>query len=326
MAHESTAQRIGIGKAAFGRDLLRQPVAGFQKLASGVDACRFHPRRGRDADFLLEDAGKMAGAETRTLCQAGDGVIFRRIGGNPALYLLQGGAPARFRFAAAAELHLSAGPLEEHHQLRGDFQGDITAKILFDQGKRHIETGGDTSRRAQRTIAHMQCISVHMKRGVGCCERIRHGPVRCHPPAIEKPGSRKKESAAAHRTETPRLKAGGSQPLPLLRGQADVGCMRATGNQHRIADIGLNIRRDAVRQQTYPGRTADRSGFHADHLQLIFRASSLHIGLGEDVHRPGDVEKLDAGHGQQGNGSHVSLHGIGGRILAEYDVSSQLLP
>lgn len=326
MADKGAAQGVGIGKTAFNGNLLRQPVAGFQKLARSIDARCFHPCRGCNAHFLLKNTGEMARTEAGALCEVGDRMILRRMCGNPALYLLQGGASARFCLAPPAELHLSARSFEKHHQLSRDFQCNIPAKVFFDKSERHIETGGDTGSRANRTIAHMQCIGVHMKRGIGCCERICYGPMRRHPPAVEKPGGRKKEGAAANRTKAPCREAGCPQPLLLLRGQADIGRMRATGNQHRITDCGLGIGHDAIRQQAYPGRTADRSGLGAHHLQLIFLTPSLHIRLGKDVHRSGYVQKLDARHGQQGNGSHVSLHGITDRILAEYNVFSQLLP
>ncbi|MNJ05653.1 hypothetical protein D3C73_1671200 [compost metagenome] len=41
-----------------------------------------------------------------------------------------------------AELRLSTGAFEKHHQLPGDFQGHVTTQIGFHHRQRQIDTGG----------------------------------------------------------------------------------------------------------------------------------------------------------------------------------------
>ena len=90
MAHEGTAQRIGIGKAALSRDLLGGFVSLLEKAAGSVDPRLLDPGCRRDADLAAEEPGEMARAEIHPAGEACSAVIVRGIGRDPALHTTPG--------------------------------------------------------------------------------------------------------------------------------------------------------------------------------------------------------------------------------------------
>lgn len=101
-----------------------------------------------------------------------------RIGRDPALQFLKRG-PARWHgLALAAELHLPAGPFEEHHQLARHAFGDLMPEVLLDQCQRQVEPRRHAGRRARRPVADMDRVLVDGDLRKAPREIFGDGPVR----------------------------------------------------------------------------------------------------------------------------------------------------
>lgn len=139
-------------------------------------------------------------------------------------------------------------------------------------------------------------------------------PVRCIAPMCgdgppfeqSRPGQH--ERAIADRTKPPRPRAGIPQPGVERRTEIHERQLRPTGHQQqvislqRFAEMPVSVQGQAVGARHHPA-------LHADHFQpIVILRRQKAIGLGEHIHRPGDVQRLDAGKHHDGDGF---LHGSG---------------
>src|SRR5208337_1403475 len=117
---EGAAQRVGVREPAMCSDLLGRLIAFLQEAACGFDPDAFDPSGRRDAYFCTKQAREMARRDAHSLRQRRHAQVLGRIVRGPALDPLQCGAADKMGLLLAAELHLAARPLEEHHELAGD--------------------------------------------------------------------------------------------------------------------------------------------------------------------------------------------------------------
>ena len=66
--------------------------------------------------------------------------------GDPPLHLAERLPVSQLPGELGAELGLVAGPAQEHHQVPGDVQGRVPAEVVFHQGQREVDPGGDARR------------------------------------------------------------------------------------------------------------------------------------------------------------------------------------
>ena len=66
------------------------------------------------------------------------------MGADPVVERCEPLAPLQVQ--GGAELGLSAGPLQEHHQPPGHREGDVATEVLLDHRQGQIDPGGDAGR------------------------------------------------------------------------------------------------------------------------------------------------------------------------------------
>ena len=111
------------------------------------------------------------------------------------------------------------GAAQEHDQLPGDVEGRVPAHVVFDQGEREVDAGGDARRGGDVPVPDEDRIRLDADPRVPGGERGAVGPVGGHPPPVEQPGLGEQEGTRAHRDQAVRLAAVGAQPA----GQFGVG-------------------------------------------------------------------------------------------------------
>ncbi len=139
--------------------------------------------------------------------------------GDPPLYLAERLPVGQLPGELGAELGLVTRPPQEHHQVPGDVQGRVAAEVVFYQGQREVDPGGDARRGGDVPVPDEDRVLLDLDPRVSRGERAAVGPVGGHPPPVEQPGLGEQESARAHRDQAVRLTAVRAQPA----GQFGVG-------------------------------------------------------------------------------------------------------
>src|ERR1700759_5031959 len=100
-----------------------------------------------------------------------------RVSGDPALHFLKGGPACWHGPSSSAELHLAAGSLEEHNELRSNLHRHVAAEILLDKSQSEVETGGDARCGANPPVADIERIRLDPDPGKRCRESIGDRPM-----------------------------------------------------------------------------------------------------------------------------------------------------
>src|SRR5580704_1123534 len=103
-------------------------------------ASRRHAHLGREGPGELP-RGQAGLAGQRLHRQVRAGMV-----GDPPLYLTERLPVSQLPGELGAELGLVTRPPQEHHQMPGDVQGRVAAEVVFYQGQREVDPGGDARR------------------------------------------------------------------------------------------------------------------------------------------------------------------------------------
>jgi len=148
--------------------------------------------------------------------------------GDPPLHIAQRLAVGQLTGKLGAELGLVSRAAQEHHQVPGDVQGGVPAEVVFHQGEREVDPGGDAGRGGDVAVPDEDRLLLDIDPRVPLGERGAAGPVGGHPPSVEQSGPSEQEGARAHRDQPLRLAAARPQPA----GQFGVGAARSLSAGH----------------------------------------------------------------------------------------------
>ena len=198
-----------------------------------------------------------------------------------------------------AKLRLPARALQEDDEMAGHRQGELAAEILLDQRQRQIDSGGDAGRGPDVAVADEDRVGLQAHGGKASGEFGAAPPVRHGATAIEQAGGRQQKGAAADRRGPPRRLRPRLDPadeFSVLAGRIDAG---AAGDDQRVQ--GHARGGEFAGRETQAGRCRhQRSVGHHDGIVGARTPACENeiVGRGEDLERPGDVEQLDSGEGQ----------------------------
>ena len=136
-----------------------------------------------------------------------------------------------------AELGLAAGTLEEDHQLPRDGQGEIAAKIGFDQRQGQIYTGGDAGGGPELTVLDEDRIRVEPDAWEARRKFLAAPPMGDGAATIEQARAGQQKRATAHRCRAARDGSAGRDPVDqacIVTGAIDAP---ATGNDQCVQGL-----------------------------------------------------------------------------------------
>ena len=201
-----------------GAGRLLDPVRGIFQAAPGrlepdaVDvASRRHAHLGR------EGASELPRGQAGLAGQRFHGQVRGRVIGDPPLDVTQRLPVRQLPGELGAELGLVSRAAQEHHQVPGDIERRVPAEIVFHQGQREVDPGGDPRRGGDVPVPDEDRVRLDAYRRVLRGQRAAVGPVGRHPPPVEQPGLGEQEGARAHRDQAIRPAAVRPQPPGELR-------------------------------------------------------------------------------------------------------------
>ena len=211
-ADEGAAHRLRRAVAAGAGGLL-DPVRGVLQAAPGrlepdpVDvASRRHAHLGR------EGPGELPRGQAGLAGQRLHRQVRGRVVGDPPLHVAQRLPVGQLPGELGAELGLVARAAQEHHQVPGDVERRVPAEVVFHQGQREVDPGGDAGRGGDVPVPDEDRVRIDADLRVLRGQRTAVGPVGRHPPSVEQPGLGEQEGARAHRDQALRLAAVRPQP------------------------------------------------------------------------------------------------------------------
>ncbi len=236
-------------------------------------------------------------------------------------------AGGRDRLQRDAELGLSAGALEVHHQLPGHAQGGALPVVLGDQRQRQVEARGDAGAGPHIALTDEDRVGIHRDGRVVGGELRRGGPVGGGALAVEESGGGEQVRAHAHGRDPGRARRQGARPRHDVGrgGRAEAtGGVGLDGARHdeRVDPAVQQLLEGHVRQHPYSGGGGDRfQRLGGEHHPVGGGLGYLPAQQGEHLRRPGDVQQVDAGEQHDGDQVSAVLHelppddcGLGGRV------------
>ena len=195
-----------------------------------------------------------------------------------------------------AVLRPASRSLQKHDQLPRHGQCRRATEIVLDECQGEIDPGRDAGRRPDGTIPDEDRVGFDPHRRMAA-RQFAALPVRHDASAIEEPGLGQQKSTAAHRGGSPRRLRLSTQPSD----EDAIGRCRVhsvtSGDEERVdhrGGIGEGFGRECQ-----PGRGPHPLRLFRDHDGIVGEPPRRDIVRGrEDLERPGDVEKLDRGIGQ----------------------------
>ena len=136
-----------------------------------------------------------------------------------------------------AELRLSAGTLEEDHEVARHGERDGTAEILFHERQRQIDAGRDPRRGPDRTVAYENRIGLDAHGGEALSKLRAVLPVGRGAPPIEQACGGEQECAGAHGRDAARLPRSLPHPVDQRRIRGGGLGAFAAGDQKRIQQL-----------------------------------------------------------------------------------------
>lgn len=134
-----------VTKAAMACNLVDISIRFLKQALGSFEAKDLDRLRRCTSGFLFVDACKIARAHAGLFCQDIDRQIWvAEITGDPGVEIVEGEALLVLRSQELAELRLSAGALQKDDQFAGDFHGNVTAAIGFDERKSDVDARADT--------------------------------------------------------------------------------------------------------------------------------------------------------------------------------------
>jgi hypothetical protein len=212
----------------------------------------------------------MAGAQSHARCEAGNVVCQAGMGRDPALYFLQAGSAHWGCLASATELQLTAGALEEHHQLRCHSQSDFASEVLLYKRESEVQPGGDAGGGPNTSVTYVNGVRVdgHLRKGL--CEALGNRPVCGHSAAIQQAGGREYEGAAADGAIASQVRGGLAEPFENAGVRRYIRGVRAACDQQGVEFLATAAFADrGVGQESDAGGAADRAGTAGDDLQPV---------------------------------------------------------
>src|ERR1700759_1869068 len=119
-----------------------------------------------------------------------------RVSGDPALHFLKGGPACWHGPSSSTELHLAAGSLEEHNELRSNLHRHVATEILLDESESEVETGGDARCGANPPAADIERIRLDLDLGKRCRESIGDRPMSRDAAPVQEPSGGEQKGAA----------------------------------------------------------------------------------------------------------------------------------
>ena len=216
------------------------------------------------------------------------------------------------------ELALAAGPAEEHHQPAGHGLGDLDAVVVLDERQRHVDAGGDAGRRPHVAVADPDRVGVDVDGRVLAGEALGPRPVRRRPPAVEQAGGGEQEGAAAHADDPARTGRASVGDGIDERGVVDGGARHPLPPGTRRVSTSATSS-SARGHELQPALGAHRPGGDRGDGDVVAGVAGAGraehaVGAGEDLVRPGDVERLHAvegdDHDSAGGGACVDVWAV----------------
>ena len=171
--------------------------------------------------------------------------------------------------------------------------------------------GGDARGRAHRPVDDEDRVALDRDGRVAALEVVAPAPVGRRAAAVEQAGGGEDERARAHRRDAARARREprGRATTVSRRGVARA---RAAGDEQRVDRAADGLERPGRRDRV-AGVRRDRRAAGRDDLDGVGRVVAARDGRGggEDLGRPGDVERLDLGQGDDDDAA-----GHGGRSIA----------
>ena len=305
VAVEGHAHALLVGKAALAGDLLQVLLRMLQQAARRLQPEQLDRLVRRVAGLLLVDAGEVPWTHAGALRQHGD----RDVGpaemiGQPQVQLVEGCRVLGLRLQQLAVLRLPAGALEEHHQLLGDLHRRVAAAIVFDQGQRQVDAGGDAGRGPGIALLHEDRLGVHAQRREAPLQFLAHGPVGGDPFPFQQTGLGQQEGAGADRGGAARRSGVRVDPvhrvLHLLKRVQNVGRARHhDGVDHAVLEVA---ERPGVDAHAF-GRLY-QSAVQADGVAFVAGQAALLLVFRRDPERGLRAGQVQQSHLRKGDEEH----------------------
>ena len=206
---------------------------------------------------------------------------------------------ALLRLEEVAELRLSAGSLDEHHQLARHGERRGLTPVLLDHRERHVHPGRHSCGRVDAATLDIERVGLDAgARGVAR-QPIAVAPVCGRRAPVQETGAGQYQRAGADRADAGHDFRASPQP----RKELGVGERRlvadATRHQERVdaAKLAVGARGD----EPQPARGLERSAPRGDEFHRVGRHAPTGVileppaGAGKDLERARDVEDLCVG-------------------------------
>ena len=288
---------------------LLNPVGGIFQVAPGrLEPDQVDVTSRRHAHLGREGAGELARGKARLAGQRFHGQVRPRVVGDPPLHVTQRLPVRQLPGELGAELGLVPRAAQEHHQMPGDIEGRVPAEVVFHQGQREVDPGGDPRRGGDVPVPDEDRIRIDAQRRVLGGQRAAVGPVGRHPPPVEQAGLGEQEGARAHRDQAARPAAVLAQPSGELRAWPPGSFSPGHDQQVRAGPVEL--------AQVLVGRDAQaaRGPYHAAAeargADVVSRAIAVMgppgVSPGEHLERAGHVQALHLVEEDHQHRAHVS--------------------
>lgn len=205
------------------------------------------------------------------------------------LDLAQRFAPGGLGDELGAELGLVAGPAQKDHQVAGDGERDVPAVVLLHEREGQVDSGGDSGGGGQPAVAYEDRVRVDLDGRVAAGEVLADRPVRGHPVSVQQSGLGEQQCAGADGDEPFGVRRVLAQPVHERR--VGVAGALAAGDEEGVGRFGVG--EAAVRDEDEAAAGTDRGAVERGGAQSVPGPGETG-GPGEDLHRPGDIEALDA--------------------------------
>lgn len=178
MALEGVTHSFLVTEAAGSGDLVDVALGVFEHSTRGFKAEHLDGFGRGSSGLAFVDPGKIAWAHPCLAGQSFDGeVVVIQVFGHPGVQFVEPGTVLYLQLQQLAELRLSAGALEKHHQLTGHLQGHVAPTIGLDQCQGHVDAGADTGRGPHGVLLDEDRVQVHFNRREAALEHVAHGPM-----------------------------------------------------------------------------------------------------------------------------------------------------